>query len=112
MTDNMKKSAVIFLVLSSFIFLHSCNKNTGRVKETLTEPEKTMCGGYTDYRPMTEDDLAVFEQYSQDNKTLTPVEVATQVVAGINYRFHCVDESRHDTVITIFVPLPCNRNGK
>lgn len=67
-----------------------------------------ICGGYTSYRPVTEKDLAVFEQYYTGEEVLTPFEVATQVVAGINYRFRCHSLQNEVVEVVLFVPLPCN----
>ncbi len=71
-----------------------------------------MAGGYTEQRELTEEDIALFESVmsTMDNgKTYEPVTVATQVVAGTNYRFAVkVTENGNttDAFVVIFQPLP------
>lgn len=66
------------------------------------------CGGYTDYRALTDEDAELFANVYVVPPALTPYAVATQVVAGTNYRFLCRDAAEQEYVVTIFVPLPCN----
>lgn len=50
-----------------------------------------ICGGWSKFRAVTEDDLAVFQE-AMDGFTgscFEPLIVSTQVVAGTNYRFIC-----------------------
>lgn len=85
----------------------------------------TLCraGGFTDYRALTDEDMALFDscivhcEPSIVNRAscivhraspLTPYAVATQVVAGTNYRFLCRDTAQQEYIVTIFVPLPCH----
>ena len=71
-------------------------------------------GEWTARRPLTSEDLQVFEQATRGlcGVKYTPLEVATQVVAGINYRFVCLAETvtavvkRYHAEITVFKPLP------
>lgn len=65
------------------------------------------CGGYTDYRALSDEDVALFADVYDAEPVLTPYAVATQVVAGTNYRFLCRDAAKEEYVVTIFVPLPC-----
>lgn len=65
------------------------------------------CGGYTDYRAVADEDIALFADVYDAEPSLTPYAVATQVVAGTNYRFLCRDAAEEEYVVTIFVPLPC-----
>ena len=58
-----------------------------------------MPGGYTGDRELTDEDWAIFnEAVDLDGVSYTPTLVATQVVAGINYRF--------TTTATPVVPEP------
>ena len=68
--------------------------------------EKNLVGGYTAQRePSAEEE----ELFNKATKTLgaqyTPVTVATQVVAGINYRFTCKGPSDESVLITVYKPL-------
>lgn len=66
------------------------------------------CGGYTDYHALADEDVALFANVYNAEPALTPYAVATQVVAGTNYRFLCRDAAKQEYVVTIFVPLPCH----
>lgn len=58
---------------------------------------KYLCGAYADYRELTDEDIQIFESaYNYDMK-LTPQGVATQIVAGTNFKFICKDESANDS---------------
>lgn len=70
------------------------------------------CGGYTDYRALAEEDATLFAEVYDAEPALTPYAVATQVVAGSNYRFLCRDEAEQEYVVSIFVPLPCNADSQ
>ena len=68
-------------------------------------------GGYTRQRSLTADERQLFEQVVDiDGTTYKPRSVATQVVAGTNYRFVCKARDdggkRYDAVIVIYKPLP------
>lgn len=66
-----------------------------------------LAGGYTHYRQLTDNDRLIFECTYHDHLSLTPKRVATQVVAGTNYRFLCEDNQGNAYEVVIFVPLPC-----
>jgi len=78
--------------------------------EETTEPNT---GDYSADRPLTDEDLAVFEEVmnSWDGAVYAPTLVATQVVAGTNYRFTatatgvCPDAEPHEVYVYIFLPL-------
>lgn len=59
--------------------------------ESLGKPEGELVGAYSEFRPLEEDDLAVFNAVMENYAYLhvEPVEVSTQVVAGLNYIFRC-----------------------
>lgn len=65
---------------------------------------RPLAGGFSDPRLLDANDLNVFRTAAKAyNRPLPePAHVSTQVVAGLNYRFVC----RHDTVVTVFRPLP------
>ena len=73
------KQLITILVLS-LTLLASCGRSS--------DPA---VGGYTDQRRPTAEERALFEATvaSIDDTTYKPLNVATQVVAGTNYRFVC-----------------------
>ena len=74
--------------------------------------EETLCGGFSEQRPLTAEDSAVFakaaEPYAYLN--LRPLSVSTQVVAGMNYLFVCEMKAfggpAKEARVRIFRPLP------
>lgn len=96
------KQFITILVLS-LTLLASCGRSDDRV-----------VGGYTDPRRPTTEERALFEAAvaSIDDTLYKPLNVATQVVAGTNYRFVCKAREngrrgkRFDAVIVIYKPLP------
>ena len=71
---------------------------------------RQLCGGYSEQREPTEEEMELFRSVTgTEDMVFTPLSVATQVVAGINYRFWCRYQEGeiggHCTVI-IFKPLP------
>ena len=49
-----------------------------------------LCGGYTDQREPSDNEMALFRQVTASQSTsYTPLSVSTQVVAGLNYKFWC-----------------------
>lgn len=52
---------------------------------------KTLIGGWEEYKPVSQQDLDVFKKVMDDKEgvTFSPLQVATQVVNGINYSFFC-----------------------
>lgn len=63
-------------------------------------------GAYTDYRELTEEETELFHEVYMADDILHPWTVATQVVAGINYRYACSDDNGDEYVVTIYKPLP------
>lgn len=76
--------------------------------------DSNLVGGYSKYRAVTAEDLEIFIEAIKDYKGVTfqPMLVATQIVAGINYRFVCNAEAvvlnpiSYLAQVTIFKPLP------
>lgn len=77
----------------------------------LAQPQQ-LCGGYTEQREPTEEEMAMFAFATDNNPDYTPLSVSTQVVAGINYRFYCrfsdgsEEYSPGHCWLTIYKPLP------
>jgi Flavodoxins len=69
-----------------------------------------LAGGYSEQREPSEEEIELFKKVTgEGDMVLTPLSVATQVVAGLNYRFYCRYEeqgadSGHCYVI-IYKPL-------
>lgn len=108
----MKHIVTILLIT---LFCASC-ANGNKQNETPAEEEqaKTLCGGYTDQRDLSEEDIAFFKEVTAGEElVLTPVSVATQVVAGVNYKFLCRYEDKAagesgNCTVTIFRDLKGN----
>ena len=79
------------------------------------QPQKTvLCGGYTQQRPLSDAERALFRQVTDSlaGVSYTPESVATQVVAGTNYRFVCTakaatpDLATYKAEVVVYQPLP------
>ena len=76
--------------------------------------EETLCGGYSEDREPDEEEYKFFCEVTDaiEGMTFTPLNVQTQVVAGINYKFYCrfcdgtEENSPGHCYLTIFKPLP------
>ena len=74
--------------------------------------DEMLMGGFTEQRPLTAEDSAVFATATKDYAylKLAPLSVATQVVAGMNYLFLCTTSGFNrpptETLVKIFKPLP------
>ena len=77
----MKKCICFALLLCLAASFAACKKTPA--------PEPDIVGGWSENRPVTDEDLAVFYEAMEDwvGVAYTPVLVSTQVVAGMNYRF-------------------------
>ncbi len=113
----MKKIAIITATLSILSILglpscsNTCKSQSADGNSELTQEnagqtviqEEPKCGAYTQQRDLTPEELDLFRNTMKDD-AYTPYSVATQVVAGINYRFCCKGPDG-DVVVTIFKPL-------
>ena len=74
--------------------------------------EEMLMGGYSEQRPLTAEDSAVFAAATKDYAYLglKPLSVSTQVVAGTNFLFTCEMKAfggpATQTNVKIFRPLP------
>lgn len=74
--------------------------------------DEMLLGGYSEQRPLTAEDSAVFAEATKDYAYLglKPLSVATQIVAGTNYLFVCEMKAfggpATQTNVKIFKPLP------
>ena len=90
-------------------------------KRTEKQQEKTiLCGGYTGQRPLEASDRELFRRATagMTGVSYTPESVATQVVAGTNYRFICTAKTTtpgletYEAEIIVFQPLPGQGEAK
>ncbi len=76
----------------------------------------TIVGGYTKYGPVTPEAQKIFNKVFPDglhgNAIYEPYEVATQVVAGINYKYKCSVQPKNpdnliiwEATVVIYQPL-------
>ena len=74
--------------------------------------DEMLMGGYSEQRPLTPEDSAVFAAATKDYAylQLKPLSVSTQVVAGMNYLFlgtmSGFNRPPAETMVKIFKPLP------
>ena len=99
------------LILSIFTFT-SCEK----IKPLLTKEQTHVVGGYSKPRSLTDQEELFFQKATANLQGVEykPENVATQIVAGTNYRFLCkarsIDQNgkkgkRHYAAIVIHKPL-------
>lgn len=90
-------------------------------KQTEKQPQKEMLtGGYTTQRPLTEAETELFRTVTSKllGVSYTPESVATQVVAGTNYRFVCTAKTAtlhpetYRAEVIVFQPLPGRGEAK
>lgn len=66
---------------------------SGRIGGTATTPVQPLPGGFSTFGPVNVQTLSIFKQAVKNHigsEQYTPLEVSTQVVAGMNYRFRCL----------------------
>lgn len=93
-------------------------------KRTEKQQKKTiLCDGYTGQRPLEASDRELFRRATagmtdMTGVSYTPESVATQVVAGTNYRFICTAKTAtpgpetYEAEIIVFQPLPGQGEAK
>ncbi len=89
------------------ILFASCAINKQEAKQDEPSKNTQLCGGYTTFRALQQSEAKLFRETYTDEPAVEPYEVATQVVAGINYKFRCkVKGGKGIYLITIYKPLP------
>ena len=123
----MKKTLIALLCLVAVLLtagLGACTKTSPTPADDPTAPPATeapgetptdepVAGGYTEDREPTEDELAILTEALEgtDGVTYEATLVATQVVAGTNYRFTATatavtpDAEPYEVYIFVFVNL-------
>lgn len=106
---------VIFTML---FFATSCCGASKSAKQTdveqTAESKEQLIGGYTAQRTPTDEEITLFKSATSelDGVSYTPESVATQVVAGTNYRFVCTaitatrEPITYKAEVVVFKPLP------
>lgn len=117
---HMKMRTIIAFAAAA---LTACAAQGGKTAASAEKPDKTektriteagMVGGYTAQRPLDEREKELFENVTAGltGVRYTPRSVATQVVAGTNYRFVCTavtatrEPQSYKAEVTVFQPLP------
>ena len=92
-------------VLMMSLAIAGCGNVTCR-RAAVQDERKELCGGYTAQRELSDEEKALFNEVAASSaEGFVPVSVATQVVAGINYKFICKGPSDETEIITIYKPL-------
>lgn len=100
-----------YLFISLLLALVSCNN-----KNVNNEP--AVLGGFNELRLPSEEETALFERLFKDSTDLQikPVNVRTQIVAGMNYDFQCekmnADSTWSSVNVKIYQPLPGNGDAQ
>jgi hypothetical protein len=98
------KRYLLAVISIACLFATSCtNKN---IKANNDSENQYIVGAYADYRSLDDEDRQLFASTYTHKSKLTPQSVATQVVAGTNYKFICTDDSENVVKVVIFKPLP------
>lgn len=100
----MKKIAFLTLALLLLLSLAACGQSPASSSNTTA-----LVGGYTEDREPTDEDLVLFNDaiaiIDTSGVVYQPQKVATQVVAGVNYRFYCQAGDGSFSYVYIFQPL-------
>lgn len=84
-----------FYILVILFVLVACKSNNN-----------ALVGAYGKTVEISPEVRALFIQAMKNDVRFTLVKVRTQVVAGTNYEFICVDADKNQHIIVIFNPLP------
>ena len=107
------KKTLHALLVTMLILVTSCAINKHEVKQDEPVTDMQLCGGYTTFRTLQQSEAKLFSETYTDEPALEPYEVATQVVAGINYKFRCKVKGGKDIyLVTIYKPLPGQGTAK
>lgn len=105
----------IIIILAIMPLCYSCDSLAARFSNSKAQSEQV--GGYSETRRLSDDEQKLFDKYVAriGDVEYEPINVATQVVAGINYRFLCKGrEVKPDggrgkkfyAAIVLYKPLP------
>lgn len=102
----------ILLLIAAVLTLSSCSCTGSKTKKATKT--QMIAGGYSQQREPNAEELALFKQVTAelDGVKYTPETVATQVVAGRNYRFVCKavtatrEPKTYKAEVVVYQPLP------
>lgn len=115
----MLKTLILILAATAMTACGGPARKAEKQKEK--QPQKEMLtGGYTAQRPLTEAEAELFRTVTSKlvGVSYTPESVATQVVAGTNYRFICTAKpstlhpETYRAEVIVFQPLPGRGEAK
>ncbi len=111
----LKKLLVMMAALVCVAAMAACSSAgaSSSAAPASSDASAQIVGGYSEDRDVTDDDMAIFDQAmaGEVGVTYEPEKVATQVVAGTNYRFYCKSTTVTSApeegyaYVYIFVPL-------
>jgi len=95
----------ITLIFATLMLLTACHTKKRAVEQ---DYQRMMVGAYTEMRQLEQEDVDLFQLVDKmyGPLDLTPVTVATQVVAGTNYIFRCTGNRGKEFDVKVFQPLP------
>ena len=79
-----------------------------------SSPKQAVVGGYSESRKLSDEERALFDSVAAEiaGVKYEPINVSTQIVAGVNYRFLCKGKEQERrgkkfyAVIVVHKPLP------
>ncbi len=95
--QNKMKKIRLFTFVAFAIGLVSCGTN-----------RDVMTGAYDKSKKLDVEADSIFRVavLSQKELNLKPLKVSRQVVAGMNYRFTCIDSNKKKVEVVVYEPLP------
>lgn len=99
------------LMAGIIVIMAACGSHVRNHETTPESKKQIMCGAYTSMRNIGNEEMAMFRQVTDTlGLRLKPQQVATQVVAGINYKFVCkytdkVQATSGTCIVIIYKPL-------
>lgn len=102
---------IIYILLLAVLLSFTCVSCDG-ILPSSSEP--TLVGGYSEPRKLSNEERALFDDVAAEMAGVkyTPINVSTQIVVGVNYRFLCKGKEQERggkkfyAVIVVHKPLP------
>lgn len=91
------KKTILFAFVAVVVGMTSCGTN-----------RNVMTGAYDKSTKLSAEEDSIFRVAvsSHSELNLKPLKVSRQVVAGMNYRYTCVDTNKNKVEVVIYEPLP------
>ena len=104
----MKYFYILFLAAVLSCVCVSCDQTPN------SSPKEAVVGGYSEQRKLSDEERALFDSVAAEiaGVKYEPINVSTQIVAGVNYRFLCKGKEQERrgkkfyAVIVVHKPLP------